>query len=103
MPFDALPIPPGARGIDPRSSPVERAREALERRRAARPGDAASRPEDEAEISSLPPVDPGEAVRDLKGNEDQEAHEDRREQGYYTLRGAQDRETPPQRRIDVSG
>lgn len=100
MPFVGNITVSGPAGDTPRA---DKAREARERRRAAKPESAAARSADEAELSAPSSVEAGEPIRSVKGNGDQEAHEDRREHAYYTLRGVQPDEATAKPKLDIAG
>lgn len=99
MPFVGNIIPASLTGADTPAKPTERARE---RRRAAKP-EAAARQDDEAEITSASAVDAGLPVRSAKGNADEESHDDRSSQGYYTKGGGPGTSPANRHRLDVSG
>ncbi len=101
MPFVGSIIPPSVLGADQRDRNVDRAKE---RRQAVRPGDAPfQRALDEAEISAAGQVEAGEAMRSVKGNENEESHEDRTEHGYYNPRGQGASASAPKPSVDVRG
>lgn len=99
MPFVGNIIPPSLTGADTSAKATERARE---RRRAAKP-DAATRQDDEAELASASAVDASLPVRSAKGNAEEESHDDRASQGYYTKGGGQTSAPAHQHRLDISG
>ena len=100
-------LPPSASGIEPRVSAADRARE---RRRAAEKVKASSAPSgerepDESMISPVAGLDAPEQARTVKGNADEEAHDDRQEHGLYTSRGGRGTSSSGEERphLDVSG
>lgn len=99
MPFVGDIIPPRLTGAP---APAREADRARERRKAAEP-EHSSRGEDEAELSSASAVDSTQAVRSVKGNAEQESHQDRTEHRYYApgSGGARSAEDGPG--LDVSG
>lgn len=104
MPFVGNINLPGATGLAPKSA-LDRAREARERRKAAQPQSAAGsvKEVDETDLSEAARAEAAEHIRDLKGNDQQEAHQDRTSQGYYTLRNTVGTPPPEHPRLDVSG
>ncbi len=100
MPFVGV-IPPKSIDIDPADRNIDRAKQ---RRQAARGGDALfQRALDEAEISAASQVEAGEAMRSVKGNENEESREDRTEHGYYNPRGQGTSASAPKPSVDVQG
>ncbi len=100
MPFVGNIIPPSLAGVEP--PPPRQAERARDRRRAAQP-DGAARPADEAELASAAAVEGNQPIRSVKGNADEESHDDRSSQGYYTQAGAQTPAPAHRHRLDVSG
>lgn len=98
MPFIGSIIPQSLAGTEP-PKPAQRARE---KRRALTP-EHAEAPRDEAELSSASAVDSSETVRSTKGNADEESHDDRASQGYYTAQGTNAPAAPGAHRLDIEG
>ncbi|MBL8747183.1 MAG: hypothetical protein JNK58_12615 [Phycisphaerae bacterium] len=99
MPFVGNIIPPALTGAE---TPAKQADRARERRRAAQPPSAA-RQDDEAEITSASAVDQALPIRSVKGNADEESHDDRSSQGYYTKGGRSNPAPANRHRLDISG
>lgn len=99
MPFIGGIIP---NPVQPADTPARQAERARERRRAAKPT-GTERQDDEAELTSASAVDGGPPVRSVKGNADEEAHDDRSSQGYYDSGGAQAPVPAKRHRLDISG
>ncbi|MDX2114144.1 MAG: hypothetical protein SFZ24_00805 [Planctomycetota bacterium] len=90
------PIEPG---LTARERNIDRSRE---KRRAIEPP-GSTRAADEVELSSAPEVDSADPTRVVRGNADQEAHEDRTEHGYYTRSGTKTLPPATRHRLDISG
>lgn len=100
VPFVGNIIPPSLAGAEP---PPPRAAERARDRRRAASSESTPRQNDEAELTSASGLESSRAVRSLKGNADEEAHDDRSSQGYYTKQGDQRIAPANQHRLDVSG
>ena len=68
-------------------------------KKAERPTERFKRDGDSADLP-VTEVEAAEAIRDAKGNDQEEAHEDRQQQGLYEQRGKKPEDRP---RIDVEG
>lgn len=101
MPLVGSIIPAALGGVEARDASTERAKE---RRRAVVRAGSKTRETDSATLSSAVGVEGAEGLRSLKGNEEEEAHDDRAEHGHYTQQGIA--QTPPGEhppKLDISG
>lgn len=93
-------IPGKPLGSDPRDKGVEKAKD---RRRAAQKASDPTRDTDEASISAAAVVESSGGARSVKGNAEEESHEDRAEHGYYRPQIGPSDPSTPRPHLDISG